>query len=125
VIELDVIEANGEVPKVPLRARFEEAGGTVGRAPTNTLSLPDPERTVSRVHAQIIRRQGVVKIVSRSPNGLVVDGTPVGFGDETALTEGATIVMGGYTLRASKVFTRRPGGVDDTTVRFIADRTGG
>ena len=34
-----------------LVARFEEAGGTIGRGETNTLVLSDPERFISRTHA--------------------------------------------------------------------------
>ena len=43
--------------KVPLSptidGQFDESGGTIGRAVTNTLALPDPERHVSRRHAEI------------------------------------------------------------------------
>ena len=34
------------------------AGGTIGRVVTNTLVLSDPERAVSRVHAQVVFRNG-------------------------------------------------------------------
>ena len=36
-----------------LTARFEEAGGTIGRGENSTLVLPDPERRISRTHATI------------------------------------------------------------------------
>ena len=101
MVVLDILSANGESPNPPVRVRFDEKGGTIGRAPTNTLPLPDPHRTVSRVHAQIVRRQGVVVIVSRSPNGVNVEGTAVDFGDEVPLPDGATIEMGHYAIRAA------------------------
>ncbi len=114
---LDVINANGEVPKAPIRATIAAAGGTIGRASTNTLALPDPQRTVSRVHAQILPRPGGVCIVSRSSNGLTVDGVAVEFGDEVPLVHGSTLVIGNYTIKASVSAPPRREGPDDTTVR--------
>ena len=99
------------------RASFAAEGGTIGRASTNTLSLPDPQRTVSRVHAQILPRRSGAVIVSRSSNGLTVDDAPVEFGDEVPLKDGASIVIGNYTLRASVPRARRTDGSDDTTIR--------
>ena len=40
----------------PLIGRFDERGGTLGRSDDATLTLPDPERLISRVQAQILHR---------------------------------------------------------------------
>lgn len=117
MIELDILSADGEVPNPPVRVRFAESGGMIGRAPGNDLRLPDPQRTVSRVHAQIVRRQGVVIVVARSANGLIVDGVPVAFGDEVPLADGATLLIGSYAIRASLSGTRRASEPDHTTIR--------
>lgn len=101
MVVLDIISADGATPNPPVRVGFDEAGGTIGRAPTNTLALPDPRKTVSRVHAQILRRQHGVVIISRSSNELLIDGAPLELGEETLLPDGAQIEMGSYTLRAT------------------------
>lgn len=101
MLRIEVISANGDIPRPPVEMQFEESGGTIGRAPHNTLPLPDPDRRVSRVHAQFVRRQGIVKIISRSSNELLVDGQSLEIGEEIPLRDGAHIAMGGYVLRAS------------------------
>lgn len=101
MIFLEVISVNGSAPMSPLEASFDVAGGTVGRAPTNGLVLPDPGRTVSRVHAQFIRRQGAVTVIARGTNPLIVDGQVVEIGDEVPLVNGARLEMGAYVVRAS------------------------
>lgn len=101
MVIIDVLSANGAQPDPPIRVRFDAPGGTIGRAPTNHLRLPDPQRTVSRVHAQLVQRKGVTKIISRSANPMLIDDQPLEIGDEVALNDGSRIVMGGYTLRAT------------------------
>lgn len=98
---IEVIAASEPLPDTPIRVAFGREGGTIGRAGTNHLTLPDPRRTVSRVHAQVVRREDGMRIIARSTNALSVDGHTVDIGEETALTEGSTIVIGDYTLRAS------------------------
>lgn len=57
MIVLSVSSYNG-APTEPREASFDELGGTIGRATTNQLVLPDPDRTISRVHAQVVLRNG-------------------------------------------------------------------
>lgn len=101
MVFLEVISANGASPLSPIEAGFDAAGGTIGRAPNNGMVLPDPGRTVSRVHAQIVRRQGKVKVIARGTNALIVDGQVVDMGDEVPLVDGARLEMGAYVLRVS------------------------
>ena len=61
-------------------AHFDATGGTVGRASTNMLVLDDPERTVSRVHAQIVFREGRFFVVDRGSNPMSHNGRPLGAG---------------------------------------------
>lgn len=100
MIAFEVISANGVVPHPPVSMQFGATGGTIGRAPHNTLVLPDVERRISRVHAQIVCRRGVIKILARSGSELLIDGQALEIGEETPLTDGARIELGGYTLRA-------------------------
>ena len=83
-----------------LMAQFDTRGGTVGRADTNHLVLPDPERTVSRVHAQIAWRDGYV-LIDRGSNPVMVNGHSLDPGEEAKLADGDTIQVGGYVLRVS------------------------
>ena len=56
MIRLNVTTYNGQPVSQPLTAQFDELGGDIGRADTNQLVLPDPERTISRVHARVLFR---------------------------------------------------------------------
>ena len=56
MIRLNVTTHNGRPLNQPLFAQFDELGGDIGRADTNQLVLPDPERTISRVHARVMFR---------------------------------------------------------------------
>lgn len=100
MITVEVISANGVAPDPPVCVQFDVAGGTIGRAPTNTLVLADPERRVSRVHAQIVCRRGVVKILARSSGELLIDGAFLDMGEEIPVPDGARIDIAGYALRA-------------------------
>lgn len=97
---LEVIAIDGQPPVSPLRVQLDETGGTIGRAPTNKLALPDPNRTVSRVHAQIVRRDGVVVVIARGANELIVDDHPLDIGEETPLGDGSVIRMGSFAICA-------------------------
>lgn len=100
MIHVEVISVNGQAPDSPMEAAIDGAGGTVGRAPLNALVLADPERTVSRVHAQFLRRSGVVRILARGSNPLLVDGKLLEMGDEIPVLDGSVVEMGSYVIRA-------------------------
>ncbi|HEX7382669.1 MAG TPA: FHA domain-containing protein, partial [Burkholderiaceae bacterium] len=99
VISLDVIAYNGSALPQPLHASFDETGGTIGRADNNQLVLPDPERTVSRVHAQVVFRNGGYAVVDRGSNPISVNGRPLGNGQEAPLRGGEELQIGGYVVR--------------------------
>ena len=80
-------------------AVFDASGGTIGRAVTNTLVLDDPERTVSRVHAQVLCRDGQFFVIDRGSNPLLVNGRALGAGNETPLAPDDRLVIGGFELK--------------------------
>jgi FHA domain-containing protein len=86
-----------------LSAEFGPAGGTIGRAKTNSLVLDDPDRTVSRVHAQVLCRNGVFYIVDQGSNPLQCNGAVLGAGNETQLAEGDRLQVGGFELVVSQI----------------------
>ena len=67
MITLTVVSYNGQPSDGRLSAQFDEMGGTIGRADTNQLVLPDPDRAISRVHAQVVFRSGAFACGPRQP----------------------------------------------------------
>ena len=80
---------------------FDELGGTIGRADTNQLVLPDPERGISRIHAQVVYRNGSYALIGRGGNAVLHNGSPVGHGAEVMLSQGDQVVIGGYLIGVS------------------------
>jgi FHA domain-containing protein len=101
VITITVKSYNGTPLTQPLAAQFDELGGAIGRADNNQLVLPDPERTISRVHAQVVFRGGKYGIVDRGSNPISVNGRPLGNGQEAPLQPGDEVQIGGYALGVS------------------------
>lgn len=83
----------------PITARFDAAGGTIGRADTNTMALPDPERHISRQQAEISADAGgyVIRNVG-SANPITVAGQPVAQGQAVPLRHLDQVRIGGYLL---------------------------
>ena len=101
LITLDVVSYNGSPLGKSLAASFDELGGAIGRAAGNQLELPDPDRTVSRVHAQVVFRHGAFAVVDRGSNPISVNGRPLGNGRDAPLRSGDELQVGGYAIRVS------------------------
>lgn len=85
----------------PITAHFDSRGGTIGRADHNTMALPDPERHVSRLQAEIVANgPGFVIRNVGAANAIVVAGRPVTCGETASLDHGDEIRIGGYLLQA-------------------------
>lgn len=97
MIVLAVMTYNGADTQ-PVEASFDELGGTIGRAEGNLMVLPDPERTISRVHAKVVFRNGTYAIEDRGSNPILVNGNIVGHGKEWPLAPGDVVQIGGYEL---------------------------
>lgn len=113
MITLTVTSYNGTPGDSSLSARFDELGGTIGRADTNQLVLPDPERGISRVHAQIVYRNGAYAIVDRGSNPILVNGRALGSGREMALADGDQVQIGGYQIAVKQATAAQARHVDD------------
>lgn len=99
MIRLTVTSYNGQPLSQPLSAQFDELGGDIGRADTNQLVLPDPERTVSRVHARVLFRASTgFGIVDQGSNPISVNGEQLGKGREANIQPGDSLQIGGYVL---------------------------
>ena len=101
MITISVASYNGQAVTPPLTAQFDETGGSIGRAESNQLVLPDPERSISRVHAQVVFRAGAYAVVDRGSNPVQVNGRAVGNGQEAPIKPGDELQIGGYLLRVA------------------------
>ncbi len=98
MITLTVIAFNDAPTDGTLQVHFDEIGGTIGRADSNQLMLPDPERMISRVAAQVVFRNGSFAIVDRGSNPINLNGRALGSGREAPLAAGDRLRIGGYEL---------------------------
>jgi FHA domain-containing protein len=98
VITLTVIAFNDTPADGTLQVRFDELGGSIGRAETNQLVLPDPERMVSRVAAQVVYRNGAFAIIDRGSNPIMLNGQALSSGREAPLASGDRLRICGYEL---------------------------
>jgi FHA domain-containing protein len=102
-----------------LVGHFDARGGTIGRSETNTLTLPDPKRHISRLQAEVVFREGgyLLRNVG-SGNALLIGGRPVNPGEGTPLTDGDELVIGGYVLRVALI---GPGDTTQADARRVMD----
>jgi type VI secretion system FHA domain protein len=121
MIVITVLSFNG-APSDGRSASFDELGGSIGRADTNQLVLPDPERSISRVHAQVVFRNGGYALVDRGSNAVLVNGQPVGNGREVPLRDGDQVQVGGYLLGVS--MGQRSAAVKDPFADLFGDTYG-
>ncbi|MDB5976917.1 MAG: hypothetical protein JWR07_3677, partial [Nevskia sp.] len=102
MITITAVSFQGAPLATPLSARFDEAGGSLGRGDDNTLVLPDPERHVSRRHASVacVRGEFVLRDTgSLSP--VYLNDQPIGNGNEARLRHADVIRVGDYTLKVN------------------------
>jgi predicted component of type VI protein secretion system len=99
---LQGIALNEQPMSQPLIGRFDERGGTLGRSDTVTFTLPDAERMISRIQAQILHRDDGYWIENVSAaNPILHNGRPLSAGMRVMLRERDELTIGGYTLRAA------------------------
>ena len=98
MITFTVIAFNDAPADGTLQAHFDEMGGSIGRADTNQLVLPDPERMVSRVAAQVVFRNGAFAIIDRGSNPISLNGHALASGREAPLASGDRVRICGYEL---------------------------
>jgi len=99
---LRAISVNDHPITRPITGRFGPDGGSIGRADTNTLALPDPERRISRRQADITAAAGsfVIKNVG-SANPIIVGDQSLALGESAPLRVRDQIRIGGYLLEVS------------------------
>ena len=103
MMKIAVVSMRGGSALGGLSAEFDESGGSIGRASANLLVLDDPDRTVSRVHAQVVSRNGDFFIIDRGSNPLSHNGMSLGWGKEAPLANGDRLHIGSFELTVSDV----------------------
>lgn len=85
----------------PITAVFDSRGGTIGRADHNTMTLPDPQRHVSRLQAEIVLhgREYLIRNVGAA-NPIMVGTRTLAHGELAPVQEDELIRIGGYLLKA-------------------------
>ncbi|MBS0336436.1 MAG: FHA domain-containing protein [Proteobacteria bacterium] len=95
---------------------------TIGRDDECTLTLEDPLKHVSRVHAELEDEGGTywMKVVSKV-NPVIVNGKRYMFGNRVALTEGDTVTIGLYRLEIQKPDApqKAPAGEADPDLTYV------
>jgi predicted component of type VI protein secretion system len=83
----------------PLVARFDAAGGLIGRADSARLKLADPKRTVSRFHAHVSFADGRFYIEDMgSPNPIAVNSRTLQSGQRVELNPGDRLQIAHYVV---------------------------
>lgn len=78
---------------------FDLKGGTIGRSDTNTMALPDPERHISRLQAEVSAQSGGFSIRnSGAANAIFINGRAIAPGEGSLLSSGDELRIGGYAL---------------------------
>ena len=78
---------------------FDLKGGTIGRSDTNTMALPDPERHISRLQAEVSAQSGGFSIRnSGAANAIFINGRALAPGEGSLLSSGDELRIGAYAL---------------------------
>ena len=110
ILTLLAVSLNDQPLTRPITARFDASGGTIGRTDHNTMSLPDPERFISRKQAEIVLTdEGFVIRNVGAANPIVVGHRTLGQGETAVLRPGDGVRIGGYELRADYPGAASPG----------------
>jgi len=85
-------------PAQPVERRFDQLGGTIGRAVGNDLELPDPGKYISRNHSKIDFLDGRYVLMDLGSNPSWINDRPVGSGKSANLEHGDRLLIGDYVL---------------------------
>ena len=98
-LTLRAVSLNDHPLTQPITAHFDAEGGSVGRSDHNTLALPDPERHISRQHAEIsVGDSGYLIKNVGSANPIIVRGQALSRGESAPLVNHDQVRIGGYLL---------------------------
>jgi len=98
-LTLQAVSLNEQPLTQPITTHFDARGGTIGRADHATMALPDPERHISRLQAEIVALgSGYLIRNVGTTNPIVVAGRVLARGESAPLAHGDAVRIGGYQL---------------------------
>ena len=101
-LTLRAVSLNDRPITQPIAASFGVDGGSIGRADSNTLSLPDPERRISRRQAEVVPSgTGFMIRNVGSANPIIVRDESLALGESARLDHGDQVRIGGYLLEVA------------------------
>jgi len=101
-LTLSALSLNDQPLTQPVVAHFDASGGTIGRGDHNTLTLPDPERHISRQHASIQAEGAGWRITNLSAaNAVTVAGRTLAQGESAPVRHRDLVRIGGFLLEVS------------------------
>ncbi len=101
ILTLTAVSLNDRPLTPALLARFDDHGGTIGRADHNTLALPDPERFISRLQAEVVASGSSFLIRNvGSANAILVGTRALAGGQASVIQHGDEIRIGAYLIQA-------------------------
>ncbi|MFZ2267358.1 MAG: type VI secretion system-associated FHA domain protein TagH [Azonexus sp.] len=103
MLRIRVVQINGAPTPTTLAQEFDERGGSIGRSESNRLILPDPDRHISRMQAEVQHRAGAYLLVDHGGNPTLLNGRPLGKGVSAPLGDGDEIGIAEYTLRVEVI----------------------
>lgn len=101
-LQITLVKTPGNIALSRNSHTFDQRGGTLGRADSNTWVLPDPEKFLSSCHCEIIFADGQFYLEDKSTNGTFVNGgfEPLGRGTRHQLRDGDFFEIGDYRFSA-------------------------
>ena len=126
-LRLSLIKAPEGISPSYKNHTFNQSGGTLGRADTNTWVLPDPDKFLSSCHCEITFAENQFFILDRSTNGTFINGSmePIGRGSRMALNNGDFIDLGDYRFSVSLENPHTPAFESSSPFDFPAANTDG
>ena len=103
MLRIRVVQINGAPSPATLAQEFDERGGSIGRSDSNLLILPDPDRHISRMQAEVQYQAGAYLLVDHGGNPTLLNGRPLGKGVSAPLGDGDEIGIAEYTLRVESI----------------------
>ncbi|MES2259274.1 MAG: type VI secretion system-associated FHA domain protein TagH [Pseudomonadota bacterium] len=97
-LTLRILTYRKQAPTEPVERRFDQLGGTIGRAAGNDLELPDPGKYISRNHSKIDFIDGRFTLMDLGSNPSWINDRPVGAGKTAPLEHGDRLLIGDYVL---------------------------
>ncbi len=98
-LTLKVVTFKGQPPHEPLTMIFDRQGGTIGRSKSADFVLPDPDRFLSRKHAEIIFKDNSCYLKDTSLSGSYIRNKKLQVHqNQVELEDGDFIEVGDYVL---------------------------